>query len=76
MCYKIILLISVFLLLLLSECRIERLKVIRLIMLNSTDHDIYHARNVIMPTNFDILTLISTVNTALERFKARKFFIV
>ena len=45
-------------------------------MLNSTEHGIYHAHNVKMPTIVGILTFISTINTTPERFKERKVFLL
>ena len=44
-------------------------------VLNSAEHEIYHALNVKMPTIVGILTFISMINTASERLKARNFFI-
>ena len=43
-------------------------------MLNSTEHKIYHAHNVKMPTIVGILTFISSMNTISESLKARKVF--
>ena len=40
-------------------------------MLNSAEHEIFHAHNVYV----GILVFISMINTASERLKARYFFI-
>ena len=40
-------------------------------MLKSTEHEIYPAYNVKMPTIVGILTFISRINTTSESFKAR-----
>ena len=44
-------------------------------MVNSAEHEIYHAQNVKMPIIIDILTFISKINTPSENLKARKIFI-
>ena len=43
-------------------------------MLNSTEHEIYHAYNVKMSTIVDILTFINMINTKYENLKATKAF--
>ena len=50
------------------------LEVIKLFMLNSTEHEIYPA-HVKMPTIVGFLSFISMINTTSERLKARNFFI-
>ena len=39
-------------------------------MLNKTEHEIYPAHNVKMPTTFGILTFIRMINITSESFKA------
>ena len=43
-------------------------------MLNSTEHELYHAHNLKMATVVDILTFISLINTKSESLKAIKVF--
>ena len=45
-------------------------------MLNSTENEFQHMLiNVKMPTNVDILTFISMINTTCESFKGGKFYV-
>ena len=44
-------------------------------MLNSTEHEIYHAHNVKMSIIVGILTFIRMINTTSESLKARDGFI-
>ena len=44
-------------------------------MLNSTEHEIYLAHNVKVPTIVGILAFISMINTTSYSLKARKVFI-
>ena len=52
-------------------------EVIKLFMLNSTEHKTYHAHdiNIKMPTIVGILTFISMINTTCSRLKVRKVII-
>ena len=43
-------------------------------VLNSIEHEIYHAPNVKMPTIVGILTFISMINTTSDNLKARKVY--
>ena len=44
-------------------------------MLNSSEHEIYHAHNVKMPSIVGIfLTFLSMINTTLVSLKARKVY--
>ena len=59
-----------------KESRYPGLRLLKKIMLNSNEHEIYHALIVKMPTLVGILTFISMINTTSESLKARKAFIL
>ena len=50
--------------------------VIKLFMLITTEHEIYPAHNIKMPTTIGILTIINRINTAPKSFEDRKIFII
>ena len=59
-----------------NEVKQPGLEVIKLfLILNSTEHKIYHPHNIKMPTIVGILTFISMINTTSKSLKARKGFI-